>query len=172
MNWERFINDTEWLYKYIAIKWYRVTEEEAKDIVYGVYERLLRYDNVSYDNLRGLGLTATKNACMNYLRNRSRALSRVEVGSVNNHEHLANTIIYSVEDESIIYSLDTEVLNKAIRSKYAKLTDREKETFNYRRMGYKYDEIAHYMGISIGAVKSNLFHCRKKFEDIRSYIIS
>ena len=61
------------------------------------------------------------------------------------------------------YALKRSELQEMINHVYKQLSTREKEVFNYLKMGHKEQEIAHTLGISRAMVQTYRGRIRKKF---------
>lgn len=140
---------------------YRLTQnrEEAKDLYQETLFKVLRYKDKYRDdtNFKAWSMTIMKNTFINNYR---RAIK-------------ANTIIDQTEDLYFLNSKrsedgtvpDSALAYKEIRSKVDALEDDYRIPFEMHNKGYKYKEIADYLDLPIGTVKSRIFLARRRLMD-------
>jgi len=134
-------------------------DEDAKDLVQETMVKAITYRDkfVEKTNLKAWCYTIMKNTFINNYR---RAIK-------------ANTIIDQTEDLYFLNSKrsedgtipDSALAYKEIRSKVDALEDDYRIPFEMHNKGYKYKEIADYLDLPIGTVKSRIFLARRRLMD-------
>lgn len=134
-------------------------DEDAKDLVQETMVKAITYRDkfVKETNLKAWCYTIMKNTFINNYR---RAIK-------------ANTIIDQTEDLYFLNSKrsedgtvpDSALAYKEIRSKVDALEDDYRIPFEMHNKGYKYKEIADYLDLPIGTVKSRIFLARRRLMD-------
>lgn len=134
-------------------------DEDAKDLVQETMVKAITYRDkfVEETNLKAWCYTIMKNTFINNYR---RAIK-------------ANTIIDQTEDLYFLNSKrsedgtvpDSALAYKEIRSKVDALEDDYRIPFEMHNKGYKYKEIADYLDLPIGTVKSRIFLARRRLMD-------
>lgn len=134
-------------------------DEDAKDLLQETMVKAITYKDkfVEKTNLKAWCYTIMKNTFINNYR---RAIK-------------ANTIIDQTEDLYFLNSKrtddgsvpDSALAYKEIRKKVDALEDDYRIPFEMHNKGYKYKEIADYLDLPIGTVKSRIFLARRKLMD-------
>lgn len=134
-------------------------DEDAKDLLQETMVKAMTYRDkfVEKTNLKAWCYTIMKNTFINNYR---RAIK-------------ANTIIDQTEDLYFLNSKrsedgtipDSALAYKEIRSKVDALEDDYRIPFEMHNKGYKYKEIADYLDLPIGTVKSRIFLARRRLMD-------
>ena len=134
-------------------------DEDAKDLLQETMVKAITYRDkfVEKTNLKAWCYTIMKNTFINNYR---RAIK-------------ANTIIDQTEDLYFLNSKSSEdgtipdsaLAYKEIRSKVDALEDDYRIPFEMHNKGYKYKEIADYLDLPIGTVKSRIFLARRRLMD-------
>lgn len=134
-------------------------DEDAKDLLQETMVKAITYRDkfVEKTNLKAWCYTIMKNTFINNYR---RAIK-------------ANTIIDQTEDLYFLNSKrsedgtipDSALAYKEIRSKVDALEDDYRIPFEMHNKGYKYKEIADYLDLPIGTVKSRIFLARRRLMD-------
>jgi len=134
-------------------------DEDAKDLLQDTMVKAITYKDkfVEKTNLKAWCYTIMKNTFINNYR---RAIK-------------ANTIIDQTEDLYFLNSKRTEdgtvpdsaLAYKEIRKKVDALEDDYRIPFEMHNKGYKYKEIADYLDLPIGTVKSRIFLARRRLMD-------
>lgn len=149
--------------EYFALSLTR-NSDDAKDLLQETMVKAITYKDKFQEktNLKAWCYTIMKNTFINNYR---RAMK-------------ANTIIDNTED---LYFLnlgktsetakpDSTLAHKEIKKKVEKLEDEYRIPFEMHNKGYKYKEIAEYLDLPIGTVKSRIFLARKKLmEQLQDY---
>lgn len=141
--------------------------DDAEDLLQDTYLKVIQNEN-SYKedtNLKAWVITIMKNTFINNYRRKQR--SKVFIDQSEDLYYLSNTIT-SKEDNADMHLYYTEI-NKKIQEK----KEEQKKPFEMFIDGYKYQEIADEMNISIGTVKSRIFFMRKRLmEELNDYVPS
>lgn len=141
--------------------------DDAEDLLQDTYLKVIQNEN-SYKedtNLKAWVITIMKNTFINNYRRKQR--SKVFIDQSEDLYYLSNTIS-SKEDNADMHLYYTEI-NKKIQEK----KEEQKKPFEMFIDGYKYQEIADEMNISIGTVKSRIFFMRKRLmEELNDYVSS
>lgn len=141
--------------------------DDAEDLLQDTYLKVMQNEN-SYKedtNLKAWVITIMKNTFINNYRRKQR--SKVFIDQSEDLYYLSNTIT-SKEDNADMHLYYTEI-NKKIQEK----KEEQKKPFEMFIDGYKYQEIADEMNISIGTVKSRIFFMRKRLmEELNDYVSS
>ncbi len=141
--------------------------DDAEDLLQDTYLKVIQNEN-SYKedtNLKAWVITIMKNTFINNYRRKQR--SKVFIDQSEDLYYLSNTIT-SKEDNADMHLYYTEI-NKKIQEK----KEEQKKPFEMFIDGYKYQEIADEMNISIGTVKSRIFFMRKRLmEELNDYVSS
>ncbi len=134
-------------------------DEDAKDLLQETMVKAITYKEkfVEKTNLKAWCYTIMKNTFINNYR---RAMK-------------ANTIIDQTDDLYFLNAKntaddakpDTMYNYKEIRRKVEGLEDEYRIPFEMHNKGYKYKEIADYLDLPIGTVKSRIFLARRKLMD-------
>lgn len=141
--------------------------DDAEDLLQDTYLKVMQNEN-SYKedtNLKAWVITIMKNTFINNYRRKQR--SKVFIDQSENLYYLSNSVS-SNEDNADMHLYYTEI-NKKIQEK----KEEQKKPFEMFIDGYKYQEIADEMNISIGTVKSRIFFMRKRLmEELNDYVSS
>lgn len=141
--------------------------DDAEDLLQDTYLKVMQNEN-SYKedtNLKAWVITIMKNTFINNYRRKQR--SKVFIDQSEDLYYLSNSV-FSNEDNADMHLYYTEI-NKKIQEK----KEEQKKPFEMFIDGYKYQEIADEMNISIGTVKSRIFFMRKRLmEELNDYVSS
>lgn len=141
--------------------------DDAEDLLQDTYLKVMQNEN-SYKedtNLKAWVITIMKNTFINNYRRKQR--SKVFIDQSEDLYYLSNSVS-SNEDNADMHLYYTEI-NKKIQEK----KEEQKKPFEMFIDGYKYQEIADEMNISIGTVKSRIFFMRKRLmEELHDYVSS
>ena len=141
--------------------------DDAEDLLQDTYLKVIQNEN-SYKedtNLKAWVITIMKNTFINNYRRKQR--SKVFIDQSEDLFYLSNSVS-SNEDNADMHLYYTEI-NKKIQEK----KEEQKKPFEMFIDGYKYQEIADEMNISIGTVKSRIFFMRKRLmEELNDYVSS
>ena len=141
--------------------------DDAEDLLQDTYLKVMQTEN-SYKedtNLKAWVITIMKNTFINNYRRKQR--SKVFIDQSEDLYYLSNSVS-SNEDNADMHLYYTEI-NKKIQEK----KEEQKKPFEMFIDGYKYQEIADEMNISIGTVKSRIFFMRKRLmEELNDYVSS
>lgn len=141
--------------------------DDAEDLLQDTYLKVIQNEN-SYKedtNLKAWVITIMKNTFINNYRRKQR--SKVFIDQSEDLFYLSNSVS-SKEDNADMHLYYTEI-NKKIQEK----KEEQKKPFEMFIDGYKYQEIADEMNISIGTVKSRIFFMRKRLmEELNDYVSS
>lgn len=141
--------------------------DDAEDLLQDTYLKVMQNEN-SYKNdtnLKAWVITIMKNTFINNYRRKQR--SKVFIDQSEDLYYLSNTVS-SNEDNADMHLYYTEI-NKKIQEK----KEDQRKPFEMFIDGYKYQEIADEMNISIGTVKSRIFFMRKRLmEELNDYVSS
>ena len=146
-EWDLFIRETVRGYMATALR-YNTSFEEAEDIVWGVYARLLEKDYLQ-EEIQTIGLKAVHNASINLsqrkpFRRDSEILRPPPSYQRPMAKMDADTILRKIDELS---------------------PPREKTVFLSYINGMVYKEIAEFHNISVGAVKSHISRARKRIRN-------
>ena len=141
--------------------------DDAEDLLQDTYLKVMQNEN-SYKedtNLKAWVKNKKKNTFINNYRRKQR--SKVFIDQSEDLYYLSNSVS-SNEDNADMHLYYTEI-NKKIQEK----KEEQKKPFEMFIDGYKYQEIADEMNISIGTVKSRIFFMRKRLmEELNDYVSS
>lgn len=140
----------------MAFLWVK-DKEVANDVLQEVFEKawLRRNDLEGMENPKGWIYRTLRNESMQYFRN----LKKTE-------EVAGLELEYEADDETDSYDERLKLVFRFLD----KLPEKQKEVFQLREVeGLTYEEIAHYLDISLDQVKVNLDRARKS---LREYLIT
>jgi RNA polymerase sigma-70 factor (ECF subfamily) len=128
----------------------------AKDLVQETYLKALTYRDKfeAFTNLKAWTFTIMKNTFINNYRRSKRERNTLDTTGDLNHI----SFIHEMRGNSPESHYSTQEITRAIEE----LDDDFRIPFEMHNAGYKYKEIADYMGLKIGTVKSRIFFTRKK----------
>ncbi len=134
--------------------------EEAKDLLQETTLRVLDNREKYYENVnfKGWVFTIMHNIFVNNYRKIVR--SQTIIDKTENLYHLSLPQDSGFDTPDGAYTI--KEINKAISS----FTDEYKIPFSMHVSGYKYEEIAKYLGLPIGTVKSRIFFARKRLKEM------
>lgn len=141
--------------------------DDAEDLLQDTYLKVMQNENSYKDdtNLKAWVITIMKNTFINNYRRKQR--SKVFIDQSEDLYYLSNTVS-SKEDDADMHLHYSEI-NKKIQEK----REEQRKPFEMYVDGYKYQEIADEMQISIGTVKSRIFFMRKRLmEELNDYVSS
>lgn len=141
--------------------------DDAEDLLQDTYLKVMQNENSYKDdtNLKAWVITIMKNTFINNYRRKQR--SKVFIDQSEDLYYLSNTVS-SKEDDADMHLYYSEI-NKKIQEK----REEQRKPFEMYVDGYKYQEIADEMQISIGTVKSRIFFMRKRLmEELNDYVSS
>ena len=142
-----------------------VNQDDADDLLQDTYLKVIQYSSYfrSETNLKAWVYTIMKNTFINNYRKKQRAKIVVEKSP---DLYMLNNMVSDASDDADV-RFHTSEINKLILSK----NEEQRKPFEMYLDGYKYQEIADEMKISIGTVKSRIFFTRKKLmEDLKDYV--
>lgn len=141
---------------------YKLTTDmdKAKDLLQDtLLKALCHKESYSTDtNFRGWLYVIMRNTFINGYR--------AEVGRMSVYISSNSAYYMQIRDDSYLAdtdgTYDVEVIHRAIQS----VPEAHCVTFSMYLSGFKYREIAEKTGVTMGTVKSRIFHCRKKLKAI------
>ena len=139
-----------------------MNDEDAKDLVQDTYMKAIAYKDKFREatNLKAWLYTIMKNTFINnYRRN---VKSKTIIDQSEDLYYLNNAKESKDRNPSAIFN------NKEITSSVNNLQDEYRIPFKMHNEGYKYKEIADYLKLPIGTVKSRIFLARRKLMDVLS----
>ncbi|MGV8964402.1 MAG: RNA polymerase sigma factor [Candidatus Saccharimonadaceae bacterium] len=130
--------------------------EAAKDLIQDTYlKALANWDKFADNtNMKAWTYTIMKN---NFINNYRRAVKANII--VDNSEDL---FLLNIPRKSEFASPESQMALQEIRQGISKLQPDQRMPFEMHTEGYKYQEIADQLNLSIGTVKSRIFFTRKK----------
>ncbi|MEG1556761.1 MAG: sigma-70 family RNA polymerase sigma factor [Bacteroidales bacterium] len=142
-----------------------LNSEDANDLLQDTYLKVMQ--NSEYyreeSNLKAWVYTIMKNTFINNYRRKQR--SKIVVEQSEDLYHL-NNFVSTPSDAADMNFYVKEINNKILEKK-----EDQRKPFEMYLDGFKYQEIADEMKISIGTVKSRIFFTRKKLmEDLKDYV--
>lgn len=137
-------------------------EEDAQDLVQDTYMKAVAYRDKFREatNLKAWMYTIMKNTFINNYRRQVK--SRTIIDQSEDLYFLSNAPDSRDKNPSSIYN------HGEIRKSVNDLQDEYRIPFKMHNEGYKYKEIAEYLKLPIGTVKSRIFLARKKLMDVLS----
>lgn len=139
--------------------------EDAEDLLQDTYLKVLQFSDRYSDNtnLKAWVFTIMKNTFINTYRRKQR--SKVLIDQSEDLYYL-NNLVSDPADAADMRHYVTEINKKIMEKK-----EDQRKPFELFLDGYKYQEIADMMDLSIGTVKSRIFFTRKKLmEDLQDYV--
>lgn len=139
-------------------------QEDAKDLVQDTYMKAVAYKDKFREatNLKAWLYTIMKNTFINNYRRQSK--SKTIIDQSEDLYYLSNAPDSRDKNPSSIYNLSE--LKRNVNG----LQDEYRIPFKMHHEGYKYKEIADYLKLPIGTVKSRIFLARKKLmENLSDY---
>lgn len=139
--------------------------DDADDLLQDTYLKVMQNNDYfkADTNLKAWVTTIMKNTFINNYRRKQRA--KIFIDQTEDLYYLNNSITSSSDNADMHY--DYSEINKKIMEK----KEDQRKPFEMFLDGYKYQEIADIMQISIGTVKSRIFFTRKKLmEELRDYV--
>lgn len=139
--------------------------EEAKDLVQDTYLKALANREKFADdtNLKAWTYTIMKNTFINNYRRNQKASTIID-----NTEDL---YFLNIPRKSDFPSPDSVIGEKEIKKSISQLHKDQRLPFEMHNEGFKYQEIADELKISIGTVKSRIFFTRKKLmDDLKDFV--
>ena len=133
-----------------------LNEEDARDLLQDTYVKVLQASDKYCDNsnLKAWVFTIMKNNFINHYRRKK--LSNVIIDTTGDLRYLNNTVTNPCDAADM--HLYANEINKCLSDKKQK----QRLPFEMFLDGYKYNEIADILKISIGTVKSRIFFMRQK----------
>lgn len=131
-------------------------EDDAKDLTQETYLKALIYKEryVNHNNFRAWVYTIMKNIFINNYRRNKKVKTIIDEGKDLYSLSISNSNT-DTDPESILSSIELE--------RGIKMLDKDfRRAFDMYNEGYKYKEIADYLHLTIGTVKSRIFYSRKK----------
>lgn len=134
--------------------------DEAKDLSQETMLRVLnnREKFIEGTNLKAWVFTIMRNIFINDYNRRMRTM--VSVNKTENLYHLSCTQVSNIDTIEGIYSVNE--ITKIVHT----FPDDYRVPFTMLVTGYKYNEIAEYMKIPVGTVKSRIFIIRQKLQKV------
>lgn len=142
-----------------------MNKEDANDLVQDTYMKVIQNSDYYKEdtNLKAWVYTIMKNTFINNYRRKQR--SKIVVEQSEDLYHL-NNFVSNPSDAA-----DMNFYVKDISEKILEKKSDQRKPFEMFLDGFKYQEIADEMNISIGTVKSRIFFTRKKLmEDLKDYV--
>lgn len=142
-----------------------LNQDDTNDLVQDTYVKIIQNSDYFKEdtNLKAWIYTIMKNTFINNYRRKQR--SKVIVEQSEDLYHLKN-MASSPSDAA-----DMNFYVKDINEKILEKKEDQRKPFEMFLDGYKYQEIADEMNISIGTVKSRIFFTRKKLmEELQDYV--
>ncbi|MBD5277822.1 MAG: RNA polymerase sigma factor [Bacteroides sp.] len=133
--------------------------EAAQDLVQDTTLKVLDNESKYVDNVnfKGWVLTIMRNIFINNYRRQVRSATIID--TTEDLYHL------NISQESGLESPEGTYATKEISKAINEFTDEYKVPFNMYVAGYKYSEIAEYMHLPLGTVKSRIFFARKRLQE-------
>src|SRR4030042_6620785 len=131
-------------------------KEDARDLMQDTFVKAISYRDKFADdtNLKAWSFRIMKNTFINNYR---------RLVKTNTTFDNTNDLYYlNLNRESGFESPESSVTAKEIEQHIARLDDDFKVPFDMHLKGFKYKEIADYLGLKIGTVKSRIFFTRKR----------
>ncbi len=146
-----------------------VAENDCPDLTQEVLFRVFKnIDTIREDStFAGWVFTIALNHLNNDFRRRHTGKRNEDVEVPFDPERESRLLEGQTGDEraSVLGKLITQEQFEALQSAYKRLPPQERQCFYLRYVrGFKYEEIAVLMKISLGTVKAHLFQCRKKLK--------
>ena len=138
--------------------------EDQEDLIQNTYLKVMLYSNQYREetNLKAWVFTIMRNTFLNEYRRNQRNLVVSETHVPQGYENFR----YNPADGA-----DIQYFVKDINGRITAKDPDQRKPFEMFVDGYKYQEIADEMGLSIGTVKSRIFFIRKKLmEELRDYV--
>ena len=138
--------------------------EDQEDLIQNTYLKVMQYSDQfrSETNLKAWVFTIMRNTYLNDYRRQQRNLVVSEKSVPQGYENSK----HNPADDADIHFFVKDINGRIM----AKSPDQRKP-FEMFVDGYKYQEIADAMGLSIGTVKSRIYFMRKKLmEELRDYV--
>jgi RNA polymerase sigma-70 factor (ECF subfamily) len=142
-----------------------LNQDDANDLLQETYLKVLLNSDYYKDdtNLKAWVYTIMKNTFINNYRRKQRSKVIVEQSE---DLYYLNNYVSSPSD-----SADMRYFVKDINDKIVEKNEDQRKPFEMFLDGFKYQEIANEMNISIGTVKSRIFFTRKKLmNDLKDYV--
>lgn len=142
-----------------------LNQDDANDLVQETYLKIMQNSDYFKENtnLKAWIYTIMKNSFINNYRRKQR--SKVFVEQSEDLYHLNNLASNPSDDADMNFYV------KDINEKIMEKKEDQRKPFEMFLDGFKYQEIADEMNISIGTVKSRIFFTRKKLmEDLCDYV--
>jgi len=139
--------------------------DDANDLLQETYLKVIQHSDYYKEdtNLKAWVYTIMKNTFVNNYRRKQR--SKIVVEQSEDLYHL-NNFVSSPSDAA-----DMNFYVKDINEKILEKKEEQRKPFEMFIDGFKYQEIADAMNISIGTVKSRIFFTRKKLmEELKDYV--
>ncbi len=129
--------------------------EDANDLVQETFLKAIRYYHQYHQgtNLRGWLFTILRNTFINHY-NKTTRINKV-LGNEDNIKECDLLISASSNSSQSKFIIDD------VKKMIDKLPEQYHKPFNLYYQGYQYQEIAKYMGLPLGTVKTNIFIARK-----------
>lgn len=137
---------------------YTKNSSEIDDLVQETFYKALTNKEKFKDNtnFKAWTFTILKNTFINHYRKESRYVTGDHKVKFSSFNLFKNNYISEISE--------TDIRLKEIKSKVNKLDKKVKLPFKMYIGGYKYKEIAHYLNIPLGTVKSRIFSARQDLE--------
>ncbi|MEQ9188034.1 MAG: RNA polymerase sigma factor [Cryomorphaceae bacterium] len=137
-------------------------EEDAQDLVQDTFMKAIAYKDKFREatNLKAWMYTIMKNTFINNYRRQVK--SRTIIDQSEDLYYLSNASDSKDKHPGSMY--DHSEIRKSVNA----LQDEYRIPFNMHTEGYKYKEIADYLQLPIGTVKSRIFLARQKLMDVLS----
>ncbi|MBO4645445.1 MAG: sigma-70 family RNA polymerase sigma factor [Bacteroidales bacterium] len=140
-------------------------EEDANDLVQDTYEKVIKFSSSFNDstNLKAWVFTIMKNSFINTYRRKQRC--KIIFDQTEDLHYLNNTVSNPSDAADIHYYVSD--ISQHILSK----NEEQRKPFEMYMEGYKYQEIADMLNLSIGTVKSRIFFIRQKLmSELEDYV--
>jgi len=143
---------------------FTANREDQEDLIQNTYLKVMQYSDQfrSETNLKAWVFTIMRNTYLNDYRRSQRGLVVSEKCVPQGY---GNSRHDPADDADLHYFV------KDINGRIMAKSPDQRKPFEMYLNGYKYQEIADEMGLSIGTVKSRIFFMRKKLmEELRDYV--
>lgn len=142
-----------------------LNEDDANDLLQDTYVKVIQFSSKYSENtnLKAWVFTIMKNTFINNYRRKQRCKVLVDQSE---DLYYLNNLVSDPSDAADMRHYVSEINKKILEKK-----EDQRKPFEMFLDGYKYQEIADLMNLSIGTVKSRIFFTRKKLmEDLKDYV--
>lgn len=142
-----------------------LNSDDAEDLLQDTYLKVLQFSDKYSENtnLKAWVYTIMKNTFINTYRRKQRCKVMIDQSE---DLYYLNNLVSDPADAADMHHYVTEINKKIMEKK-----EDQRKPFELFLDGYKYQEIADMMNLSIGTVKSRIFFTRQKLmDDLRDYV--